>query len=277
MFRGISGLLIVFAVSAVAPAAQAKNLNKIVSHTKQRYNKFFGAAEYVKGGMMLNTTKGQLLGYATAKGYVTAFGPWHNIADVKGIMVQDTKGNFSGYARFFVMGKTLINEVFKGKLGTNWAHYWDWHNFQQVTYFAGTKKFWGVKFGASITGQVGMDYKAKVTLKGLEFYAQPSVKSYGSVDHSVFIGIGHAGASGSLTFIEARVPSTVKAWIKTTSGYLYGFGYKVKVRAVASKFKVWAKIGFGKLSKTFKATLANFVLWHIDSTLINKTGSVSIL
>lgn len=196
--------------SCPAPTA-TYDWDKVFSKSDEFGNGTFGAGYWA--GLTFSSRAGRaggpdtFRGEAMAKAYATVFGSDREVAKITGTgQMVGTQGTSSYAVR--VLGVTVRSRSVSGNLTENAPIY-------SATFFSQSKTIWlgpvPVKFTGAVKGSLGVSLEAAYSQSTLYAAAKPNAKVYAQASAGVDMWLASAGVSGTLTLVEAAVPSRAGA------------------------------------------------------------------
>jgi hypothetical protein len=198
--------------SPSCPTATATyDWDKVFSKSDEFGNNTFGAGYWA--GLTFSSRAGRaggpdtFRGEAMAKAYATVFGSDKEVAKITGTGQMVGSQGTSSYA-VRVLGVTVRSRSVSGNLTETAPIY-------SGTFFSQSKTIWlgpvPVKFSGAVKGNLGVSLEAAYAQSTLYAAAKPNAKVYAQASAGVDMWLASAGVSGTLTLVEAAVPSRVGA------------------------------------------------------------------
>lgn len=115
-----------------------------------------------------------------------------------------------------------------------------------------------VSVGGSIGGKVGVSFNitANMNNKSVKGTVSPSIESYATADVAVDAYVARVGIQGVLTIVKQSIPVSVQVAYNQTLSRIEGIlKLDTVLESLSGKLKIYAKVGWGWFSKTFKLTI----------------------
>ncbi len=204
--------------SSACPAPTATyDWDKVFSKADEWGNGTFGAGYWA--GLTFSSRAGRaggadtFRGEAMARAYATVFGSDKEVTRITGTgQLVGTQGTSSYAVR--VLGVTVRSRSVSGNLTESAPIY-------NATFFSQSKTIWlgpvPVKFTGAVKGTLGVDLEASYATSTLFAKAKPIAKVYAQASAGVDMWLASAGVSGTLTLVEASVPSQATAVVSPTN------------------------------------------------------------
>lgn len=240
--------------SPTCPAPTATHdWDKVFSKSDEFGNSTFGAGYWA--GLTFSGRAGRaggpdtFRGEAMAKAYATVFGNDKELAKISGAgQLVGTQGTSSYAVR--VLGVTVRSRSVAGNLTESAPIY-------NGTIYSASKTIWlgpvPVKFTGAVKGTLGVDLATTYTQSTLLTEAKPNAKVYAQASAGVDMWLASAGVSGTLTLVEAAVPSRVGA-VVSPSNVTYEVHSDLTLASLSGKIEAYATLP----GKRWKMTLASW-------------------
>lgn len=228
--------------SASCPAPTATyDWDRVFSKSDEFGNNTFGAGYWA--GLTFSSRAGRagaadtFRGEAMAKAYATVFGSDKEVAKITGTgQLVDSQGTSSYAVR--ALGVTVRSRSVAGDLTESAPIY-------NATIFSQSKTIWlgpvPVKFTGAVKGTLGVDLKAAYSQSTLYAEAKPIAKVYAQASAGVDVWLASAGVSGTLTLVEASVPSRASA-VVSPSNVTFGVDSDLVLASLSGKIEGYATL-----------------------------------
>jgi hypothetical protein len=228
--------------SASCPAPSATyDWDKVFSKSDEFGNNTFGAGYWA--GLTFSSRAGRaggadtFRGEAMAKAYATVFGSDKEVAKITGTgQLVGTQGTSSYAVR--ALGVVVRSRSVSGNLTESAPIY-------SGTIFSASKTIWlgpvPVKFTGAVKGTLGVDLEAAYSQSTLYAKAKPNAKVYAQASAGVDMWLASAGVSGTLTLVEAAVPSKASAVVYPTS-VTFGVDSDLTLSSLSGKIEGYATL-----------------------------------
>ena len=228
--------------SASCPAPTATyDWDKVFSKSDEFGNSTFGAGYWA--GLTFSSRAGRaggpdtFRGEAMAKAYATVFGSDKEVAKITGTgQMVGTQGTSSYAVR--VLGVTVRSRSVSGNLTENAPIY-------SATFFSQSKTIWlgpvPVSFSGAVKGTLGVSLEAAYSQSTLYAAAKPNAKVYAQASAGVDVWLASAGVSGTLTLVEAAVPSRAGA-VVSPSNVTFEVHSDLTLASLSGKIEAYATL-----------------------------------
>jgi hypothetical protein len=240
--------------SPTCPAATATyDWDRVFSKSDEFGNSTFGAGYWA--GLTFSSRAGRAGGpdtfraEAMAKAYATVFGSDKEVAKITGTgQMVGTQGTSSYAVR--VLGVTVRSRSVSGNLTENAPIY-------SATFFSQSKTIWlgpvPVSFSGAVKGTLGVSLEAAYAQSTLYASAKPNAKVYAQASAGVDVWLASAGVSGTLTLVEAAVPSRAGA-IVSPNNVTFEVHSDLTLASLSGKIEAYATLP----GKRWTMTLASW-------------------
>jgi hypothetical protein len=216
-------------------------------------NSTFGAGYWA--GIIFSSRAGRAGGPDTfsgeglLKGYVTVFGSDKELVRISGkATLTGSQGTSGYYVR--VLGVNVRSKSVSGNLSGSESLY-------NASFLSASKTIWlgpvPVKFTGAIKGTIGISYNAQYAMSTLSVETRPNAKLYAYASAGVDLWLASAGVSGSLTLIEAGVPSKAAA-VVSPSSVAFSLDSDLQLKSLSGKIEAYATLP----GKRWTTTLASW-------------------
>lgn len=226
--------------------------DRVFSKQDEFGNSTFGAGYW--GGLTFSSRAGRaggpdtFTGEALLRGYVTVFDNDYELVRIRGTAsLVGTQGSSSYVVR------VLATDVRSGSASGNLTGTETYQN----TFIKKSKMIWlgpiPVTFTGSINGTLNLDYRAEYAMSTISLNAKPKGRIYAEATAAVDAWLASAGVTGTLTLIQAEVPSRAQVIVGPNT-LAYGMDSSLLLSSLSGTVDAWAHIP----GKTWRMRLASW-------------------
>ncbi len=145
-----------------------------------------------------------------------------------------------------------------------------------VTFFDGSQRFWlgpiPVRVRASAAGSAGFAFDSNIGVLAVDAHVRPTARAYATASCSADIKVASAGVEGTLTLVDASLPTSGQLTL-TTDGIDYEANGDLTINYLAGRLNVFAKAFIGG---KYEKKIANWSGSTRDFSLVHESGCVNL-
>ncbi len=144
------------------------------------------------------------------------------------------------------------------------------------TYWGGSKTFTigpvPVNVATYLRGQASHKVNGNTASSEAAVTGNPNASLYVDASASVEVVVAAVGADAQLTLLSGAVPTSARM-SRTSSDYSWNLSSNAVFTALSGYVKAWVRIGYWKLSKTWRHTIASWSGFTWNQSLFSDAGS----
>ncbi|WP_141593350.1 MULTISPECIES: hypothetical protein [unclassified Myxococcus] len=237
-------------------------------------NSLFGAGYIIDAAMTASPATGvaekKVEAYADGKVFAVAFGAEREIVRGRAELTGQQGGNNSGTARLYAMGQ----QIWSGNLYTsfeitpiNWSR----------TFFSVSKRFMVGPVPVSVAASVGGGVKLTVSGQVGPTIARLTTAAGGWANATASAGVdiivAGVGVEGNLVLVNVSLPAFAELFWPFYS-LDYTLRSNLNLTALSGNIKLWVRVGFWFLKKTWRVTIASWSGTTQNWPLFTQNGSL---
>ena len=215
--------------------------DRVFSKSGDFGNDYFGAGYWA--GLTFSSRPGatpssdSFTGEALFRAYVTVFSSDFELARIRGTAgLVGTQGSASYIVR--VLGADVRSGSASGNLTGNPTYEATFLQKSSPTIWLGPLP---VTFKGSVNGSVGVDYRAEYAMSTISLNAKPKARLYATATASVDAWLASAGVTGTVTLVQAELPSRADVVVGPTA-LAYGMKSSFVLTSLSGRIDAWAHV-----------------------------------